>query len=72
MNKSITIAKLVLLFSIVPALYLVPKWLIDGTLIQDTIRDTIYTIAGVTFATYGAFFGSIAYLYRSYKKHNKK
>ena len=72
MNKSITIAKLVLLFSIVPALYLVPTWLADGTLIQDTTRDTIYTIVGVVLSTYGAFFGSIAYMYRSYRKHNKK
>lgn len=69
MSKNFYFAIIVLLFSIVPALYLVPKWLINGNLIQDHLGDTIYTIVGVVVATYGAFVGSIVYLY---KKHIKK
>jgi hypothetical protein len=68
-SKNFYFAIIVLLFSIVPALYLVPKWLINGDLIQDHLGDTIYTILGVIVATYGAFIGSITYLY---KKHIKK
>ncbi len=69
MKKQSYIAIVVLLFSIVPALYLVPKWLINVELIQDHLGDTIYTILGVVVATYGAFIGSITYIY---KKHIKK
>jgi len=69
MKKQSYIAIAVLLFSIVPALYLVPKWLINGELIQDHLGDTIYTIFGVIIATYGSFIGSIVYIY---KKHIKK
>jgi hypothetical protein len=71
MKKQSYFAILVLICITPVALYIVPNKLINGGLIQENNLDTLYVVAGVLISTYGAFFGSIAFLIRRYLKLKK-